>query len=44
MPDLAPPMGDCDFYFVLADEREAVAKIVELARTRRPRPIASLRV
>ncbi len=38
MPDLAPPTGDSDFYFVPADEPEAaVAKIVELAKTRIPR-------
>jgi exodeoxyribonuclease V alpha subunit len=38
MPDLAPPTGDSDFYFVPAEEPEiAVAKIVELAKTRIPR-------
>ena len=38
MPDLALPTGDSDFYFVPAEEPEtAVAKIVELAKTRIPR-------
>jgi exodeoxyribonuclease V alpha subunit len=38
MPDLAPPDGDSDFYFVPAEEpEEAVKKIVELAKTRIPR-------
>jgi len=38
MPDLAPPSGDSDFYFVPAEEpEEAVTKIVELAKTRIPR-------
>jgi exodeoxyribonuclease V alpha subunit len=38
MPDLAPPAGDSDFYFVPADDPEtAVARILELARTRIPK-------
>ena len=38
MPDLAPPAGESDFFFVPAEEPEtAVAKIVELAMTRIPR-------
>jgi exodeoxyribonuclease V alpha subunit len=44
MPDLAPPGSDSDFYFVPTDDPEtAVARILELAKTRipktlRPRP------
>jgi hypothetical protein len=35
MPDLAPPAGDSDFYFVAADDPDtAVALILELAKTR----------
>jgi exodeoxyribonuclease V alpha subunit len=38
MPDLAPPSGDADFYFVsAADPEEAVARIVELVSKRIPR-------
>ena len=38
MPDLVPPEGGSDFYFVPAEEPEvAVTKIVELAKTRIPR-------
>lgn len=38
MPDLAPPSGDVDFYFVsAADPEEAVARIVELVSKRIPR-------
>jgi len=38
MPDLAPPAGDSDFYFVPADDPEAaVSRILELAKTRMPK-------
>src|SRR5499433_624641 len=38
MPDLAPPAGDSDFYFVPADDPEtAVSRILELAKTRIPK-------
>ncbi len=38
MPDLAPPDGEADFYFVPArDPEEAVARIVELVSRRIPR-------
>jgi exodeoxyribonuclease V alpha subunit len=38
MPDLAPPNGDSDFYFVPADDPEtAVSRILELAKTRIPK-------
>ena len=38
MPDLAPPAGDSDFYFVPADDPEpAVSRILELARSRIPK-------
>jgi exodeoxyribonuclease V alpha subunit len=38
MPDLAPPGGDSDFYFVPADYPEtAVSRILELAKTRIPK-------
>jgi exodeoxyribonuclease V alpha subunit len=38
MPDLAAPSGESDFYFVSADDPEiAVARIVELAKTRIPK-------
>jgi exodeoxyribonuclease V alpha subunit len=38
MPDLAPPSGDSDFYFVPADDSEtAVSRILELAKTRIPK-------
>jgi exodeoxyribonuclease V alpha subunit len=38
MPDLAPPGGDSDFYFVPADDPEtAVSRILELAKTRIPK-------
>jgi len=38
LPDLAPPAGETDFYFVPADTPElAVARIVELVRSRIPR-------
>ena len=37
MPDLTRPEGDCDFYFVPADDPEAaVTRIIELVRTRIP--------
>jgi len=37
MPDLAPPNGDTDFYFVpAADPEQAVARIVELVSKRIP--------
>ncbi len=37
MPDLTPPAGDSDFYFVPADDPEtAVARILELAKSRIP--------
>jgi exodeoxyribonuclease V alpha subunit len=38
MPDLAPPKGETDFYFVAAaDPEQAVARIVELVARRIPR-------
>ncbi len=38
MPDLAPPAGDSDFYFVPADDPEtAVSRILELVKTRIPK-------
>ena len=38
MPDLSPPGTESDFYFVQADDPEtAVARIVELAKTRIPK-------
>jgi len=38
LPDLAPPTGETDFYFVPADDPEqAVQRIVELVSTRIPR-------
>lgn len=38
MPDLAPPDGEADFYFVpAADPEQAVPRIVELVSTRIPR-------
>jgi exodeoxyribonuclease V alpha subunit len=38
MPDLSPPDGDSDFYFVQADDPEtAVPRIVELVKTRIPK-------
>jgi exodeoxyribonuclease V alpha subunit len=38
MPDLSPPAGDSDFYFVNADDPEtAVPRIVELVKTRIPK-------
>jgi exodeoxyribonuclease V alpha subunit len=38
MPDLDPPAGDSDFYFVPADDPEtAVRRIVELAKIRVPK-------
>jgi len=38
IPDLAPPDGDADFYFVTAaDPEQAVPRIVELVNTRIPR-------
>jgi exodeoxyribonuclease V alpha subunit len=38
MPDLSKPSGDTDFYFVPAEDPEtAVARIVELVKTRIPR-------
>jgi hypothetical protein len=38
IPDLSPPSADSDFYFVQAEEPEsAVARIVELVKTRIPR-------
>ena len=38
LPDLSKPEGDCDFYFVPADDPEtAVARIVDLVGTRIPR-------
>jgi len=38
MPDLAPPEGDADFYFVpAADPEQAVPRIVELVAKRIPR-------
>ena len=38
IPDLAPPAGDSDFYFVAAGDPEtAVALILEAAKTRIPR-------
>jgi exodeoxyribonuclease V alpha subunit len=37
MPDLAPPEGDSDFYFVKAEDPEtAMRRVVELVRTRIP--------
>ena len=37
MPDLTPPGGDSDFYFVPAEDPEtAVSRILELAKTRIP--------
>ncbi len=37
MPDLTPPAGDSDFYFVPADDpATAVARILELAKSRIP--------
>jgi ATP-dependent exoDNAse (exonuclease V) alpha subunit len=39
IPDLSPPGTETDFYFVQADDPEtAVARIVELAKTRIPYP------
>jgi exodeoxyribonuclease V alpha subunit len=44
MPDLAAPIGESDFYFVPADDSEtAVARIVELAKSRIPKRFASTR-
>jgi exodeoxyribonuclease V alpha subunit len=38
MPDLAPPSGDSDFYFVPADDPETVvSRILELVKTRIPK-------
>ncbi len=38
IPDLSKPEGDSDFYFVQADDPEAaVARIIELVKTRIPR-------
>src|SRR5262249_62392886 len=38
MPDLSPPGTESDFYFVSAEDPEtAVARIVELAKTRIPK-------
>ncbi len=38
MPELAPPAGDSDFYFVPADDPEtAVSRILELVKTRIPK-------
>jgi exodeoxyribonuclease V alpha subunit len=38
MPDLAPPAGDSDFYFVAAEDPvTAVSRILELAKTRIPK-------
>jgi exodeoxyribonuclease V alpha subunit len=38
MPDLSPPAGDSDFYFVPADDPEtAVSRILELVKTRIPK-------
>ncbi len=38
LPDLVPPAGESDFYFVAADDpTTAVERIVELAKTRIPR-------
>jgi exodeoxyribonuclease V alpha subunit len=38
MPELAPPAGDSDFYFVPADDPEtAVTRILELVKTRIPK-------
>jgi exodeoxyribonuclease V alpha subunit len=38
MPDLSPPGAESDFYFVSAEDPEtAVARIVELAKTRIPK-------
>ena len=38
MPDLTPPAGDSDFYFVPADDPEtAVSRILELAKSRIPK-------
>ena len=38
MPELAPPAGDSDFYFVPADDPEtAVSRILELVKTHIPR-------
>ena len=40
MPDLAPPTGESDFYFVPPDDpRQAVARILELVRERIPRAL-----
>ena len=38
IPNLSPPEGESDFYFVPAEDREtAAARIVELVRTRSPK-------
>ncbi len=38
IPDLSPPEGEADFYFVQADEPEkVVARIIELVKTRIPK-------
>ena len=38
IPDLSPPGGESDFYFVAAEDHEtAVSRIVELVKTRIPR-------
>jgi exodeoxyribonuclease V alpha subunit len=38
MPDLSPPEGESDFYFVQADDPEtAVGRIIELVKTRIPK-------
>src|SRR5258708_4827378 len=38
MPDLSPPAGDSDFFFVPAEDSEfAVQRIVELVKTRIPK-------
>jgi exodeoxyribonuclease V alpha subunit len=41
IPDLSPPEGESDFYFVQADDPEAaVARIIELVKIRIPRRFA----
>jgi exodeoxyribonuclease V alpha subunit len=44
LPDLSRPEGDSDFYFVPADDPEtAMARIVDLVKTRIPAALASIR-
>jgi exodeoxyribonuclease V alpha subunit len=39
MPELATPVGDSDFYFATADDRETIVdRLLELAKTVRPQP------